>query len=314
MPTMLFTLRSATAGDADAIAEVDCASFRLLTFLPMLHTEAEYRPFIANVIFRDCEVTVAEDGSGIVSFLALHGEEVRLLYTRPDRIGLGAGTQLIEAAKKRRVGAGAFRPTLARAASTKREASGRSALPTGRATRRKRPTSATSGNAPRVDRAQRDCWSVYPHGGLWCACASRYIPAEANAPSLSAAADSTGSARSQRRAWPPTGETPRAPLPCRGHALHPHRPQSPWRAGALLLAARDETGRRGAQLGGLDRARAVQQGHAKPDGVRRRRRRGFQLPKTGGSIKPDGPQVGGAYSEVRAARAHFSDRLKPLVH
>jgi hypothetical protein len=44
-------------------------------------------------------VTVVEDDTGIVSFLALQGEEVRLLYTRPDRIGLGAGTQLIEAAK-----------------------------------------------------------------------------------------------------------------------------------------------------------------------------------------------------------------------
>ena len=44
-------------------------------------------------------MTVAEDDSGIVSFLARQGEEVRLLYTRPDRIGLGAGTQLVEAAK-----------------------------------------------------------------------------------------------------------------------------------------------------------------------------------------------------------------------
>ena len=44
-------------------------------------------------------MTVVEDDTGIVSFLALQGEEVRLLYTRPDRIGLGAGTQLIEAAK-----------------------------------------------------------------------------------------------------------------------------------------------------------------------------------------------------------------------
>jgi len=66
----------------------------------MLHTVAEDRSFIANVIFRDCRVTVAEECSGIVSFLALQGEEVRLLYTRPDRIGEGAGTQLIEAAKK----------------------------------------------------------------------------------------------------------------------------------------------------------------------------------------------------------------------
>jgi GNAT superfamily N-acetyltransferase len=86
MPTTPFTLRRATGDDADAIGEVFSASFRLLSFLPKLHT-------------------VAEDDSGIVSFLALQGEEVRLLYTRPDRIGEGAGTQLIEAAKMSRVGA-----------------------------------------------------------------------------------------------------------------------------------------------------------------------------------------------------------------
>ena len=98
---MPFNLRRATAMDADAIAEVFSASFRLLDFLPMLHTVAEDRWFIANVILRDCEVTVAEDESGIVSFFALHnGNEVRLLHTRPDRIGMGAGTQLIEAAQE----------------------------------------------------------------------------------------------------------------------------------------------------------------------------------------------------------------------
>jgi GNAT superfamily N-acetyltransferase len=102
---MPFILRGATAGDADAIADVYCASFRLLTFLPMLHTAAEYRSFIANVILKNCEVTVAEDDSGVVSFLALQGEEVRLLYTRPDRISRGAGTQLIEAAKNSGVSA-----------------------------------------------------------------------------------------------------------------------------------------------------------------------------------------------------------------
>jgi GNAT superfamily N-acetyltransferase len=100
MPITPFTLRQATVADADAIAAVYSASFRLLTFLPMLHAVAEYRSFITNVIFRDCEVIVAEDNSGILSFLARQDEEVRLLYTRPDRIGRGAGTQLIEAAKK----------------------------------------------------------------------------------------------------------------------------------------------------------------------------------------------------------------------
>jgi putative acetyltransferase len=96
---MHFTLRRDTASDADAIANIYLASFRLLTFLPMLHTTEEYRKFTANVILNECEVTVAEDESGIVALLARQGEEIRLLYTRPDRIGMGAGTQLIDAAK-----------------------------------------------------------------------------------------------------------------------------------------------------------------------------------------------------------------------
>src|SRR5207248_4146676 len=40
-----------------------------------------------------------------VAFLARRGEEVRLLYTRPDRIDMGAGMQLIDAAKATGIGA-----------------------------------------------------------------------------------------------------------------------------------------------------------------------------------------------------------------
>jgi hypothetical protein len=71
---MGFTLRPATACDADAIVNVHWASFRLLTFLPMLHTIEENRRFIANVILKECEVTVAEDETGIVAFLARRGK------------------------------------------------------------------------------------------------------------------------------------------------------------------------------------------------------------------------------------------------
>jgi GNAT superfamily N-acetyltransferase len=92
-------LRPATIEDAAAVAAVFSASFRLLTFLPLLHTSAEDRRFIEDVVFKHYEVTLAEDASGIVSFLARQDEEVRLLYTRPDRVGTGAGTLLIEAAK-----------------------------------------------------------------------------------------------------------------------------------------------------------------------------------------------------------------------
>src|SRR4051794_14239840 len=87
---MRFTLRRGTPCDGDPIGDVYSASFRLLAFLPMLHTVEDYKWFIANVILKECEVTVAENETGIVAFLARQG---------PDRIGMGAGTQLIDAAK-----------------------------------------------------------------------------------------------------------------------------------------------------------------------------------------------------------------------
>ena len=105
LTTMRFILRRATPSDADAVANVYSTSFRLLAFLPMLHTVEDYKWFIANVILKECEVTVAEDETGIIAFLARQGEEIRLLYTRPDRIGMGAGTQLIEAVKATAIGA-----------------------------------------------------------------------------------------------------------------------------------------------------------------------------------------------------------------
>ena len=100
-----FTWRPAQAGDADDIASVFSRSFRLLTFLPMLHTVDEDRRFIEDVILRDCEVMVALGGGTIVSFLAREEEEIRLLYTDPAFVGSGAGTLLLELAKSADVAA-----------------------------------------------------------------------------------------------------------------------------------------------------------------------------------------------------------------
>jgi hypothetical protein len=76
---MGFTLRRATACDAEAIVNVYWASFRLLTFLPMLHTIEENRRFIANVILKECEVTVAEDEPASSPF-SLSGERRSVSY------------------------------------------------------------------------------------------------------------------------------------------------------------------------------------------------------------------------------------------
>jgi GNAT superfamily N-acetyltransferase len=95
-----FSTRLAATEDAAAIARVFSPSFRLLSFLPMLHTEEEDRWFIENVILKECVVTLAEGDKGIVAFLAQQGEEVRMLYVHPDFIGMGAGSLLIEGAKR----------------------------------------------------------------------------------------------------------------------------------------------------------------------------------------------------------------------
>jgi hypothetical protein len=126
------------------------ASFRMLTFLPMQHTIEENRRFVTDVILNECEVTVAEDETGIVAFLARKGEEVRLLYTRSDRIGMGAGTQPIDAAKAGGIGAlelWCFEANERARRFTKHEVFAPSALQTARITRSRRPMPGTGGNS-----------------------------------------------------------------------------------------------------------------------------------------------------------------------
>ena len=82
-------MRLAIQADAEAIADVYFASYRLLDFLPKLHDLTSYRWYVANVMLKEWTVTVAEDDSGIVAFVGRRGEEMGHFYTRPDRIGPG---------------------------------------------------------------------------------------------------------------------------------------------------------------------------------------------------------------------------------
>jgi ribosomal protein S18 acetylase RimI-like enzyme len=98
-------IRTATPGDADAIAEVFIASFDTLTFLPRLHTNAETLDFIANKVLREQEVLVAEENGGIVGFTAMaHGNFLEHLYVHPDSQGRGIGSGLLARAKERMPG------------------------------------------------------------------------------------------------------------------------------------------------------------------------------------------------------------------
>jgi GNAT superfamily N-acetyltransferase len=97
-------LRRATSADADSVADVYLASFRhAYPDWPPVHTEDEVRGWIAGHLIPEVETWVAVEPDGsIVGLMALDGEDVDQLYVRPDRLGRGIGSRLIELAKQRR--------------------------------------------------------------------------------------------------------------------------------------------------------------------------------------------------------------------
>ena len=94
-------LRRAGPDDAASVADVFIPSFEpLLTFLPRLHTHAEDRAFIRDLVDRH-EVWVAEDDGLIVGFAALSNEKLEQLYVHPDHQRRGVGAALLAKAKER---------------------------------------------------------------------------------------------------------------------------------------------------------------------------------------------------------------------
>jgi len=147
-----FKCRRATIGDDVAVASVFSPSLRLFTFRPMLHTVEEDRWFVENMILNECEVTVAEGESGIVSFLARNGEAIRLLYTHPaasDRLQARSLSKPRQRAAPPRSSCGAFKPTSATEVSAKPETFARYASQMARTTRRECWTFATAGSVGR---------------------------------------------------------------------------------------------------------------------------------------------------------------------
>lgn len=95
--------RRAEPGDAQAIADTFLAARAEMTYLPRLHSDDETRAFIREVVMRDLEVWVCEEG-GILGFAALGEDVLEHLYVRPEAQGRGIGSELLALAKERRPG------------------------------------------------------------------------------------------------------------------------------------------------------------------------------------------------------------------
>jgi GNAT superfamily N-acetyltransferase len=96
-------IRRARPEDADAITETFIASFEtLLTFLPNLHTHAEHRRFITEIVPRDHEVWVAEEDGRVVGLAAIGTDTLGHLYVHPSRQGRGIGSALLDKTKELR--------------------------------------------------------------------------------------------------------------------------------------------------------------------------------------------------------------------
>ena len=73
-----------------------------MRYLPELHTEAETRGWIRELLAGRAEVWVAEDDRRVVGYAALGEDWLEHLYVRPDEQGRGVGAALLAVAKERR--------------------------------------------------------------------------------------------------------------------------------------------------------------------------------------------------------------------
>lgn len=93
-------LRPAVPADAEAIADLFLDARAGMDYLPRLHADEETRAWVAGVVLPGCAVTVALVDGAVAGFCAVDGVTLDHLYVRPRFHGLGAGTALLDQAKR----------------------------------------------------------------------------------------------------------------------------------------------------------------------------------------------------------------------
>ena len=102
MPLM-FTLRAAMLDDAPAVAALFTHTRRTcMSYLPALHTADEDQAWMRDVVFKHCDVWIAELDCRVAGFLAVSGDLLEHLYVHPDLHGVGIGTALLAKARELR--------------------------------------------------------------------------------------------------------------------------------------------------------------------------------------------------------------------
>jgi GNAT superfamily N-acetyltransferase len=94
-------LRDAAPSDADALATLFLAARRTaMPWLAVVHSDDETRSWIADVLLRRCRARVADVGGTAAGFAVVENGWLEHLYVAPAQQGLGAGSLLLDDAKR----------------------------------------------------------------------------------------------------------------------------------------------------------------------------------------------------------------------
>ena len=101
MTSSVLSIRQLELADMDAAARVHRTSFdHTLPWLIGLHTPEEDRWFYRERMFKSCALWGAFDGDAMTGVIAFHDDWIEQLYVLPEAQGRGAGTELLDVAKR----------------------------------------------------------------------------------------------------------------------------------------------------------------------------------------------------------------------